>query len=77
MLGKEAGKIGGQRINQDQPKHSSIKTIKNTFKRPGNVTRLAVTQTSVENHQLKMKRQTPKENNNNNFQINDKRQQFN
>ena len=51
-LGKGAEKVGNGRKSKDHPNYSIIKIDQNTEKSPGNLKRLAVTQTSAKNHQL-------------------------
>ena len=46
-LGKETGRIGDQRKNQDHPEHSIFKISWNTEKSPRDLRRLAATSTSV------------------------------
>ena len=51
-LGKETGRLRNQRTSQNHPDYSIIKIDQNTEKSPRDLRRLAVTQTSVRNHQL-------------------------
>ena len=51
---KETGGIGDQRTNRDHSDHIPVKFHMNTEKSPGDLERLTVTQTLVENHQLKL-----------------------
>ena len=47
MLGKVTGRLRNQRSNGNHTKYSIIKTSQNTEKSPGDVRRLAVTQTNA------------------------------
>ena len=58
---KETGGLGGYRISGNHPNYSIIENGQNTEKSPGDLRRLAVTQTPVKNHQLKLMWKTPKE----------------
>ena len=49
-IGKGAEILGNKRISGNHPDYSIIKIGQNTEKSPGNLRRLAVTKTSVENH---------------------------
>ena len=51
-ISKETGRLGNKRINENHPDYSIFKIGQNTKKSPGDLKRLAVTQTPVENHQL-------------------------
>ena len=52
------GGLGNQRMRGDHSNYSIIKTGQNTEKSPGDLRRLAVIQTSVENHQLRLEWKT-------------------
>ena len=47
-----------RRLGELEPEHSPVKTRENTSKSSGDLRKLAVTQTSVKNHQLKLVRKT-------------------
>ena len=49
---KATASLGSKRTNGDHLDYSIIKIIGNTEKSPGNLRRLAVSRTPVENHQL-------------------------
>ena len=49
---KGTGGLGSWRMSGDHPNYSIIENSQNTEKSPGDLRRLAVTQTSVEDHQL-------------------------
>ena len=51
-IGKDIGKLGNERTSGDQPDYRIIKIGQNTKKSLGDLRRIAVTQTSGENHQL-------------------------
>ena len=51
-IGKWTGRFGNKKISGDHPDYSIIKISQNTEKSPGDLKRLAVTQTPVRNHQL-------------------------
>ncbi len=51
-LGKETGSRRNQRISGDHPNDSIVGNCQNTKKSPGDLRRLAVTQTPVKDHQL-------------------------
>ena len=51
-LGKGVGRVGNWRTNQDHPNYILVEIGKNIQKNPGDVRRLAVTQTSVKDYQL-------------------------
>ena len=57
------GVLGNKRVSGD---YSFIKIDQNSEKSPGDLRRLAVTQTPVRNHQLMLMRKTNNNNNNNN-----------
>ena len=48
------GEHGNNWTNKDHPNYSIVEIGQNTKKSPGNLRRLAVTQTPVENHQLSL-----------------------
>ena len=52
MIGQETGGIGKKRTNGDHPDYSIIKIGQNAVKSPGELRRLAVTQTPVKNNIL-------------------------
>ena len=52
MMNKRTGGLGVKRTNEDHSNNSIIEIGQNTKKSPGNLRKLAVTQTRVENHQL-------------------------
>ena len=54
------GRLGNRRTSGDHPDHSIIKISQNTEKSPGDLRKLAFTQTPVENHQLMLVRKTLK-----------------
>ena len=47
-------RVGNRRTNQDYPDYSIVKIGQNTQESPGDLKRLAVTQTPVNDHQLKL-----------------------
>ena len=51
-LGKETGRVGNRRTCQDHLNYNIIKNNKNTGKSPGDMRRLALSQTPVKDHQL-------------------------
>ena len=51
-IGTRTGGFGNKRSNEDDPKYSIIKIGQNTEECPGDLRRLAVTQTPVRNHRL-------------------------
>ena len=51
-IGSETGGFGNKRMSGDHPNFSSIKIGLNIEKSPGDLRRLAVTQTPVRNHRL-------------------------
>ena len=57
-LGKETGRIRNQRMSGDHSDYSVIKIDQNTQKSPGDLRRLAVTQTPVKAHQLMLVQKT-------------------
>ena len=52
MITKGTGGFGSSRASGDHPNDSSIEDSQNTEKSPGDLGRLAATQTPVKNHQL-------------------------
>ena len=50
--GKKIGRLGNKRAFRDHPDYSIIKIDQNTETSPGDLRRLAVTQTPVRNQQL-------------------------
>ena len=53
-LEKKTGGIGNRRNNQDLLINTNVKIGKNTEKTPGDLSRLALTQIPVKDHQLKL-----------------------
>ena len=51
---KGTGGLGGKRTSGDHPNYNVIKNGQNTEKSPGNLKRLAVTQTPEKENQLKL-----------------------
>ena len=51
-IGNETGELGNKRTSGDHPKDNIIKMGQDTEKSPGDLRRLALTQTPVEDHQL-------------------------
>ena len=51
-IGKGTGKLGTKKASGDHPDYSILKSGQNIEKKPGDMGRLAVSQTLVENHQL-------------------------
>ena len=49
---KGTGGLGNKRTSEDHPNYYTIEIGQNTKKSPGDLRRLAVTQTSVKDHQL-------------------------
>ena len=58
---KAIGGFGGWRTSGDHANYYISENGQNIEKSPGDLRRLAVTQTSVKNHQLKLMRKTLKE----------------
>ena len=52
MIGKETGGLGNKRTSKDHSNYCIIKISQNTEECPGDLSRLAVSQTPVEDHQL-------------------------
>ena len=59
-IGKGTGRRGNKKTSRDYPDYSIIRIGQNIEKSPGDLRRLAVTQTPVRNHQLTLVRKTPK-----------------
>ena len=57
-FGKRTGRAENGRMNRDHPNYSIVEIDQNTKKSPRNLKRLAVTQTPIEDHQLRFKRKT-------------------
>ena len=55
-LGNVTGSLGNNRRSAEHPHYNVIKIVQNTEKSPEDLRRLAVTQTSVKNYQLKVMR---------------------
>ena len=51
---KGTGGLGGRRVSGDHPNYNIIESGQKTEKSPGNLRRLAVTQTPVKDYQLKL-----------------------
>ena len=66
---KGTGGLEGRRTSGDHPNYNIIENSQNTEKSPGDLRRLAITQTPVKYHQLKLIRKTLKEYNNNNNNV--------
>ena len=60
-LAKEIGRVGNQRKNRDHPNHSIVEIGHNTENSPGDVRKLAVSQTPVKDYQLMTVRKTHEE----------------
>ena len=60
-IGKGTGGLGCRRTSEDHPNYFIIENGKNTETSPGHLRRLAVIQTQVKNHQVKLMRKTIKE----------------
>ena len=58
---KRTGGLGNKRMSEDYPNYYIIENGQNTKKSPGDLGRLAVIQTPVKDHQLKLMRKIPKE----------------
>ena len=58
---KGIGGLGGRRTSEGHPNYNIIEDGQNTEKSPGDLRRLADTQTLVKNHQLKLMWKTLKE----------------
>ena len=52
---KGPGRLGNKRMSEDHPNYYIIENSQNTEKNPEDLRRLAVTQTSVRDHQLRLK----------------------
>ena len=68
-ISKGTGRRGNKRTSRDHLDYSIIKIGLNTEKSPGDLRRLAATQTPVKNHQLTLVLKTLKGVNNNNMKI--------
>ena len=51
-LGKENGRVKSRRMNRDHPGFSIVEIGQNTEQSPGDLKKLAVTQTPMKGHQL-------------------------
>ena len=58
---KGTGELGNRRTREDHPNYDIIVNGQNTEKSPGDLRRLAVIQTPLKNHQLKLMWKTLKE----------------
>ena len=58
---KGYGRTGNKRTSVDHPKYYIIENVQNTEKNPGDVRIIAVTQTSVKYHHVKLMRKSLKE----------------
>ena len=56
----ETGRLGNKRTDVDHPDYSITKISQNTEKSPGDLMRLAITQTPEKNHQVTLVWKTPK-----------------
>ena len=65
-IGTRTGVVGNKRTSGDHPNYYIIEIGQNTEKSPGDLRRLAVTQTPVKDYQLKLLWKTFKEKNSNN-----------
>ena len=54
MITKDTGGLGGWRMSRDHPNDSIFENGQNTEKCPGDLSRLAVFQTPMKNHQIKL-----------------------
>ena len=63
-IGKGSGRLRNQRTSRNYPDNSITKISHNTEKSPGDLRRLAVTQTPEKNHQLTLVEKLLKEQNN-------------
>ena len=52
MIGKGTGKIGNQKTSRNHPSYSFVKISQNIEKSPGDLRRIAVSQTPVKDHEL-------------------------
>ena len=68
-IGKGTGRLGNKSISKDYPDNSVIKIGQNTEKTLGDLMRLAVTQTTVRRHQLRLLQKTLKGVSNNEFEL--------
>ena len=53
-INKRTGGLGGRRTSGDHPNYYIIENGQNTGNTPGDLRKLALTQTPVKNHQLKL-----------------------
>ena len=53
MIGTRTGRLGSKRISRDHSNYSIIENGQDTKKNPGDLRKLAVTQTLVENYRIK------------------------
>ena len=60
-LGKVAGGVGNKKTNRYHSNYSIIEVVQNTEKSPGDLRRLAVTQTPVKDYQLMVVGKTHKD----------------
>ena len=51
-IDRRTGGLGNKRTSGDHPNYSIVEIGQNTEKSPGDLGRLAITQTPMENHQL-------------------------
>ena len=58
---KETGGLGNKKTSGDHPNYNTFEIGQNTEKSPGDLRRIAVTQTSVKDYQLTLMWKTPKE----------------
>ena len=61
MIDKGTGGLGNKRTSRDHPNYSTVMIGQDTEKSPGYLMKLAVTQTTMEDHQLMMVWKTLKE----------------
>ena len=61
MIIKGSGELGKKRMSGGHPNYYTIEIGQNTEKSSGDLKRLALNQTSVKYHQLKLMWKTPKE----------------
>ena len=66
MLGKGARRVGNRKTNRSDPNYCIVKIEQNTEKSPGDLRKLAVSQTPVNDYQQALKWKTRKEYDNNN-----------
>ena len=58
--GTETGELGNKRTSKEHPNYSIVEIDSNTEKSPGNLKRLAITQTPSKNHLLTLMLKTLK-----------------